>query len=573
MIDRIRWGLFYPLAMCWSLLVSFPAYSEIVPAGDPATLLFPGVVSILDSPSAEPASGDNGGPQIQLSEGEVGESRYSSARVVPVTRDLTDLFGKQEISVFADVDGRFVKNLDDTELLGEESATKVGETTLADSIRAGRSFNRQSRAALERTEQARSQTGQALALLLPSATMRASKGEEKSKPSVQIDEETGGLVDYDTHMRTDVALTVSQPLFDLPSYFDWRRRQVIEQARDENYRVADGDAYLATVDAYLSLVSSRLKMDITRDFESQLAGLLSYIEKRANAGASSVSDMARVQARSQETLSFRLEQESAHATAGVEFIRLTNQVPKKARLPVPKDVGISVLPENLDQAVATAMRSNPEIAGLQADLQAEKLDRSAVKGRFFPRLSAEYTYNYSLHAGGDPNSEGQRDERLMMVVSWSPLSGGGDYHLLAEKTSRQRELQYRLDDQRRRVIQALSANYTALATTGERISSGYQELQSITTAAEAMSKRMLSGNQSLLDLLDVYDRVYQARLRLIGLHVLEMNTVAQLVRLTLGTPWAVPGEPQPVTEPKGKPQAPSGPGWDEVALKTDHPVR
>jgi len=51
---------------------------------------------------------------------------------------------------------------------------------------------------------------------------------------------------------------------------------------------------------------------------------------------------------------------------------------------------------------------------------------------------------------------------------------------------------------------------------------------------------MLSGNQSLLDLLDVYDRFYQARARLVNLHILEMSTVTQLVRLTYGTPGSTP---------------------------------
>jgi len=97
-------------------------------------------------------------------------------------------------------------------------------------------------------------------------------------------------------------------------------------------------------------------------------------------------------------------------------------------------------------------------------------------------------------------------------------------------------LQYRLDEQRRRVVQALSANYATLTTTRERISSGYKELKAISTAAEAMSKRMLSGNQSLLDLLDVYSQFYQVRSRLLSLHILEMSTVTQLVRLLQGTP-------------------------------------
>ena len=249
--------------------------------------------------------------------------------------------------------------------------------------------------------------------------------------------------------------------------------------------------------------------------------------------------MARVRARSQATLSSRLEQESAHAATGIEFVRLTNFVPRKVRLPVLDDVGASLLPESFDKAVTKAMKSNPEIAALAAEMQAADVDISAATSRFLPRIDAEYTDSYSLHAGGDTSSSGQRDKRIMMVLNWSLFNGGSDYENRVERAARHKELRYRLDDQRRRVVQTLSANYATLATTRERISSGYQELKSISTAAEAMSKRMLSGNQSLLDLLDVYDRFYQVRSRLVSLHILEMSTVTQLVRLTLGTPGAV----------------------------------
>jgi len=452
-------------------------------------------------------------------------------------QELTELIGMSEISVLVDVDGQFVKNMAENQIFENEFASQVGETNLVESIRAGRSFNRESFVALARTEQAKAQTGQAFALLLPSVSVHAKYGSENSKPSVEIDE-TGNLVASDTHSRTDAALTVRQPLFDLPSFLDWRRREVLEQARGENYRVSDGDAYVSAVNAYLSLVSSRLQIDMTRDFETQLSDLLTYIEKRASAGAASISDMARVRARSQETLSSRLEQEAAHAAAGVEFVRLTNLVPRKVRLPMLEDVGASLLPKSFAMAVTTAMKSNPEIAVLTAELRAADIDISAAKGRYLPRVDAEYTDSYSLHAGGEPSSAGQRDRRIMMVLNWNLFNGGGDYESRVERTARYKELQYRLDDQRRRVVQTLSANYATLATTRERIASGYKELKSISTAAEAMSKRMLSANQSLLDMLDVYDRFYQVRSRLVSLHILEMSTVTLLVRLTLGTPGA-----------------------------------
>lgn len=470
--------------------------------------------------------------------------KFADSFFAPDKQDLASLVGASQIDVLANVNTLYVRGLEDVSLFKERISTKAEYGNLSGSIRAGRNFSRESHAALARQEQAKAQTGQALSLLLPSISVRAASGYETSKPAVIVDEATGDLIASDTHSRTDLALTVRQPLFDLPSFLDWRRRKVVEQARGESYRVSDSDAYISTVNAYLSLVSSRLQADITRDFQLQLAELLSYIEKRASAGAASVSDMERVRARIEETLSSRLEQESANATAGLEFIRLTNLAPKKVALPRSEDVGASLVPDSFDAAVVTAMDNNPEIASLGAELLAAKIDQSAAKGRYLPRLDAEYTDTYARGAGGDTSS--QRDQRYMMVLNWSLFNGGGDYKYYVERTERYKELQYRLDVQRRRIVQELSANYTALATTRGRISSGYLELKSIATAAEAMSKRMLSGNQSLLDLLDVYDRFFQVRSRLVSLHALEMSTTAQLVRLAFGTPWATTEGSAPV---------------------------
>ena len=105
-----------------------------------------------------------------------------------------------------------------------------------------------------------------------------------------------------------------------------------------------------------------------------------------------------------------------------------------------------------------------------------------------------------------------------------------------ERAARHVELKYKLDDQRRRVAQSLSAQYATLQATRARLSTGYKELGAISSAAEAMSARMLSGNQSLLDLLDTYERHYQSRVRLVNLHIQEMNSVAQIVRLVQGVP-------------------------------------
>jgi len=535
-IDSFKGCLFCVLLLILQCVLSpITAISAVeIPVGRAS-----GDLDLSESSVQKAVVQETSGLQDSLQTQKVDRTRQTDGGfVLPVQQNLAELFGVSEVPVLSDISGHFVRSLAENSMMGEAAAGQVDETTLLESIRAGRNFSRDSLAALARTQQAKAQTGQAFGLLLPSLIVHANTGAEKSKPSVVADEETGKLVSSDTHSRTDASLVLRQPLFDLPSYLDWRRREVIETARGEDYRASDGDTYLTTVNTYLSMVSSRLQTYALRDFETQLEELLLYIEKRASAGAASVSDMARVKARREETLSFRLEEESAHAATWVEFVRLTNLAPQKVRLPMPEDVGASLLAESFDLAVDKAMRYNPEVASLTAEVQAARIDQSAAKGRYLPRLDAEYSYNYSLHAGGDLSSSGQKDQRVMAVLNWDLFSGGRDLKYNEERAARHKELQYRLDDQRRRVVQGLSANYAVLVITRDRIASGYQELKSITIAADAMSKRMLSGNQSLLDLLDVYDRLYRARANLVNLHVLEMNTVAQLVRLTMGTPWA-----------------------------------
>lgn len=475
---------------------------------------------------------------IQAAESESSSEQARNAEIrflVPDEHSLIGLVGAFEIPVSVDTRGDFSERVSGQQALESAPVNMAAETSLGESIGAGRGFSRDTLAAGARADQAKAQSGQALALLLPSLSLRRSSGRETSSPSVALDA-NGKALPTDTHHRIDTAVTLKQPLLDLPSLYDYGRRGVIEQARDEGRRAADGDAYLSSANAYLALVSSRLQANMARDFEGQLKELLAYIEKRASAGASSASDTARVRARSQVAISARLEQDAAHAAAGVEFVRLTNLAPRMARLPELEDLGAGVMPESLDRAIEQAMESNPDIAALISEARAAQIDKSAAKSRFLPRLDLELTDNKSLHAGGDPSPDGQRDKRAMLVLNWSVFSGGADVQYNNERSARYLELKYRLDDQRRRVVQTLSAQYATLTSTRERLSAGYRELASMAVAAEATSKRMLSGNQSLLDLLDVYDRYYQARVRLINLHIQEMSSVAQIVRLVQGVP-------------------------------------
>jgi adhesin transport system outer membrane protein len=229
--------------------------------------------------------------------------------------------------------------------------------------------------------------------------------------------------------------------------------------------------------------------------------------------------------------SFRLEQESAHAAAAIEFTRLTNVLPRKIKLPLITELGR--IPGDFDQAITFALDLNPDLASLRAEIEAAENDRIAAKTGMLPKVDLEMSDFRVTNAGGHTGL--QNDQRLMVVVNWALFEGGRTLKLTDERQARKDEAVLRLDDSQRRLVQALSAQYAALAAVRDRIDLGYAEFEVLKSALAAVSERMLSGNQSLLDLLDVYERLYQARVRLVNLHVQEFTAASQIIRNIYGS--------------------------------------
>lgn len=414
-----------------------------------------------------------------------------------------------------------------------EAPRSVPVLDLPASTRAATLFSREVHVAEARFNQAEAQSKQARSFLMPTLAVRYSTGEETSTPSSVTDPLTAEPKAKSTHQRTDTSLTLRQPLLDLPSIYDWRRREKLADAKAESHKASQGDAWLSTVDAYLALTSSRLISDLALGYERQLDQLFNYVDKRAAVGASSAADRERVRARMLASQASRAQQEAGHASAAVEFLRLTNLAPQNIQLPERQDLG--GVPLRADEAVRLAMENSPEVAAIKLEIRAAELDRNVAKSKFLPRLDLELSKASSENAGGPTGV--QEDTRMMLVMNWNLLNGGADVHLGSEKNARLEEARYRLDDLQRKTTQSLLAQYATLDSSREQLVSGYRELEAISSAAKAMSERMFAGNQSLLDLLDVYDRLYQARTRLVILHTQELSAMAQIIRL-VGTPGA-----------------------------------
>lgn len=432
---------------------------------------------------------------------------------------------------------------------GLEPPSTVESISLPEAIQVTLGFSREVKAAQARVDLADSQLNQARALLRPNVTFKKGYGREISAPGSTTDPATTKPYVRHEHNRSDQSLSLRQPLYDAQSFRDWKRRDLIVDSRTASLRSTETDAYLSTVDAYLGMASSRLMSELSRVYERQLEQLLDYITQRAAAGASSESDMQRVRARTLTARSSRLEQDAANAAAVVEFVRLTNVVPKTLLLPKRDEIG-SVTPESFEANLQKVLEQNHELRALQLDLEAADRDIHVAKARYLPRLDLELSDQRTNNAGGPTGL--QHDQRAMVVFNMNLYAGHADFYLIKEKEARRDELRWRADDLRRRLSQDIATQYATLESTRLRLVSGYKEWTAIASAARSVSERMLSGNQSLMDVMDVVDRTYQARSKLVNLHIQEIAAMARIQHLLGQTNAEAVAKDAVVSPPAGK---------------------
>jgi outer membrane protein TolC len=406
-------------------------------------------------------------------------------------------------------------------------ASIIERIDLKDAIRAAMTHSNDVKAAQSRLEGVQAQYGRAWSALLPNVTIRRTRGKETSAPASIVDNATGESKASDTHIRTDDVLTLNQPLVDLPNSIEVMRRRKLMQSQEITYRVAQEDLVLQVAQAYLGLMQARLIHQAAEDQAAELDELRKYVEKRAAAGAISVSEADRVRARMLSLRSSILDLQGGYFTALKEFSRLTGLAPRWLAIPDGR-LAYPAIPGSADAAVDYARQHSPEVQAVVVERQALQNEAQSVLGRMLPKVNFEFSNTHSTNAGGNPIT--QKDRRAFLVFSWNLFAGGGDYFDYQQTSAKRRESTFKLADFREKLEQSISSAYRLWRLNEERLSMAEQEHQTTSKVADSFREQLGKGARPLLDVLDALDRDYQAKVNYLKLQVMDITYRYQVVR-------------------------------------------
>ena len=425
---------------------------------------------------------------------------------------------------FADLVGQDVIELPQVETDFPQPATqRVGQGRgLPEFVALSLQQSPQMRQARAQFESAEARVGVTRADLLPAASLRIAKGPETSESTTQAIPTTG----TNKHTYYSRTIRLTQPVFNVPVFKEFDSSRQTKDASSLRLQSMREATALGATKATIDVAVARITLNFSDSQLEQLNKILSYLEARTSAGASSQADLERARTRVFAARQTRLEQQTNYRNAMFELNRITGQMPTALQLPFLQL--LPALPDNHGQIRQYVKEQNFDLLALRKDVNAQG---SAVSGEYAKFLPV---FGVSLEKDTTENVRGTNspwtDTRALAVMTWNVSLGGKDYFSAQQAGAELRNREARLDDETQRLTQATEADIALLQSTELRLQAAEAEQTSALTVVNAVEEQLKSGRiGSLLEALDASDRLFGARFRLTQALGQQMKAHAQLL--------------------------------------------
>ena len=390
--------------------------------------------------------------------------------------------------------------------------------------------------ALDNDAQLRAETAQyradlelktlALAPLLPQVNTGASRSmrdSENTRLSI-IDFQDGNVViaDQTTGSRTYTTrydISLSQTLFDLSAWFDWKAGSERSKQAEATVAAAQQNLIVRVSEAYFGVLRAQDNLRAAKAQERALARQLEQTRQRFNVGLIAITDVYEAEARHDLAGVTRIVEENNVAVALERLSVLTGQ--QHGQLQLLSDEFSPELPMPTDRSawVDFALENNYELAAVRFAEEAARQNAKSRQMGHAPRVSAQVSYSESDTTGTvtppnafnlPPNSEGE-DESFQIRLDMPLYAGGAisaNRRRAAEQFNAARENRINLT---RNTITASRSLHMTVTSDVARVKARKQAIKSTQSALDATVAGYEVGTRNIVDVLNAQNAVFAAQ--------------------------------------------------------------
>lgn len=374
----------------------------------------------------------------------------------------------------------------------------------------------------------------AVGQFFPRAELTRGVGKQRSSPAGFNDANDQRIKDNSHHYRERV-WSVTVPIVDLSLISDLLSRHNIASAAAAEEMGTKEKIALDTVKDYYRLIMYSLNMLFADEYKKQLEGLTERMAARVEGGGSAQAELDRVRARALMAQSSIIDARNNLESTLFEFRRLTGVDAEKLALPANF---LPFVPNDVEAISKKSIAGNPDYLTAVYRANAAEFDIATFLNRSLPKLQFQLTSTRTYNSGGSAldfeATDGgpfayQNEKKAMLVLSWA-FNPTVDIPQALSGLAKSREEFYKSVDIRKRVDETVRASYSAMRTATSRVDPMLQAMQSSQKVVDAFEVQYQNANRTVLDLLDAYERLYQAKKDLVSIMTTEAVAGYQLRR-------------------------------------------
>ncbi len=374
---------------------------------------------------------------------------------------------------------------------------------------------------------------QARALLLPQVSAGYTEVKNDTRDDASFNDtalnQSVVLNTKDTSADSNLSVNLTQPLFNLESWY--KLKQASEQAAlaQLNYRLSEQSLLVTVAQSYFAVLGARDRLQSDRAEKSALQRQLELTNQNLAVGLSSITDVQDIQARYDLSVSNELVAQQELEGAQLDLDQITQEAPG-----APEDDSVQVVPllkDKKDPRQMAPLRSDiplplPQPADVSSwvalagednlDLLASRLNFSiAARGvqaawaRHLPTLglTANYT-NSRVRGGAFPTTE--TGPTVGLALNLPIFSGGATQAQVRQSVATREQRRAELEGVRRQVERDTRYAYQSVVNGAARVLALKQAVVSGRTALQASQTGLSIGTRSAVDVLNAQQQSYAA---------------------------------------------------------------
>lgn len=321
-------------------------------------------------------------------------------------------------------------------------------------------------------------------------------------------------------------VNLSQPIFTgFSSVYEVRSADHTIKAETANLQAKEQNVLLMSVIAYMDVVKNTAVLRLRINNEQVLSRKLEATVDRYNVGEITKTDVAQAEARLMGAQAARILAEGELEASKAYYLKIIGHAP--ANLEEKPDLFQSLIPQNLESAVNSAITHNPSIVSAKANLDASAENVEIIRADLLPSVSL----NGSVSRSGSELSSNDHTNAMQITANLNiPLYTAGmvSSRLRGAKqvtAQRKNNLNYEIES----VKETVTRNYKNLNAIKAGIRAIIAQIDSAEIALEGIEKEAEVGSRTLLDILDAEQELLDAKVSLVEAQRNEIVTLAELL--------------------------------------------